>query len=53
MANARYDPAQAVTLWQNMARANNGSPPEFLSTHPAPVSRIQRIEAQLPALKGT
>lgn len=52
MAGAQYDPAEAVTLWQNMSRANGGNPPEFLSTHPAPASRIQRIEAQLPVLKG-
>lgn len=50
MAGAGYDPAQAVTLWQNMSRANNGAPPEFLSTHPAPASRIEEIQRQLPAL---
>lgn len=52
MANAGYDPGEAVALWQAMARAREGAPPEFLSTHPAPASRIRRIEAQLPALQG-
>jgi predicted Zn-dependent protease len=43
-ARAGYDPRAAVSLWQKMARANGGSPPQFLSTHPSPDSRIQDLQ---------
>jgi len=51
-ARAGYDPRAGVTLWQKMLKAgqNNSRPPEFLSTHPAETSRIQQIEALLPAV---
>jgi predicted Zn-dependent protease len=49
MARAGYDPRAAVTLWNKMANAQSGgSPPKFLSTHPAPEDRIKRIEKNLP-----
>ena len=47
-ARAGYDPRAAVTLWQKMAAANKGAPPEWLSTHPSGSSRIKDIEAALP-----
>ncbi|SDR13667.1 M48 family metallopeptidase [Pseudoxanthomonas sp. CF125] len=43
MAEAGFDPAQAVNLWQNMIAAGGGRPPEWLSTHPNPQSRIQEL----------
>lgn len=43
MADAGFDPAQAVNLWQNMIAAGSGRPPEWLSTHPDPQSRIQEL----------
>ncbi len=43
MAEAGFDPAQAVNLWQNMISAGGGRPPEWLSTHPNPQSRIQEL----------
>jgi predicted Zn-dependent protease len=43
MARACYDPRAAVQVWENMARATRGGPPEFLSTHPSPGSRIEDI----------
>lgn len=43
-ARAGYDPRAAVTLWQKMARASGGGPPEFLSTHPSPEHRIQDLQ---------
>lgn len=43
-ARAGYDPRAAVSLWQKMARANGGSPPQFLSTHPSPESRISDLQ---------
>jgi predicted Zn-dependent protease len=47
-ARAGYNPAAGVTLWQKMAAASKGAPPEFLSTHPAGITRIKDIEANLP-----
>lgn len=50
-ARAGYDPRAGITLWKKMLAANNGgSPPEFLSTHPAENRRIQDIETLLPAV---
>jgi predicted Zn-dependent protease len=48
MAKAGYDPRGAVALWQRMNARGGSRPPEFLSTHPAPESRIREIESQLP-----
>jgi len=48
MAKAGYDPRGAVTLWQRMNAKGGSRPPEFLSTHPAPESRIRNIESQIP-----
>ena len=47
-ARAGYDPRAAVTLWQKMAAASKGAPPEWLSTHPSGDSRVKDIEASLP-----
>ena len=47
MARAGFDPQAAVQLWVNMAKAANGSPPEFLSTHPSHGSRIDELNASL------
>ena len=46
MANAGFDPAQAVNLWQNMIAASGGRQPEWLSTHPDPQSRIQELRSR-------
>jgi metalloendopeptidase OMA1, mitochondrial len=50
MAKAGYDPREAVALWQRMEQSSGGSgrPPEFLSTHPNPGTRIANLEAWLP-----
>ena len=47
-ARAGYDPAAGVTLWQKMMAASKGSPPQFLSTHPAGDTRIRDIQDKLP-----
>ena len=47
-ARAGYDPHAGVTLWQKMAQAAKGAPPQFLSTHPSGPTRIRDIEANLP-----
>ena len=48
MARAGYDPRAAVDVWRNFQAFGGNRPPEFLSTHPAPASRIQRIQEKLP-----
>jgi len=49
-ARAGYDPRAGITLWRKMLAAEKGAPPEFLSSHPAGQSRIQEIDALLPAV---
>jgi predicted Zn-dependent protease len=63
MAQAGYDPREAVPFWERMSGCpkqlidkacfrSQQTIPEFLSTHPSDVSRINQIEAWLPdALK--
>jgi predicted Zn-dependent protease len=48
MARAGYDPRAAVSVWQKMMKAEQGAPPEFLSTHPSPGNRIAELQAQVP-----
>jgi predicted Zn-dependent protease len=43
-ARAGFDPRGAVSVWQKMARAGDGGPPQFLSTHPSPENRIKDLE---------
>ena len=47
-ARAGYNPQAGITLWQKMAAAAKGAPPQFLSTHPSSSTRIQDIQANLP-----
>ncbi|MGY0196655.1 M48 family metallopeptidase [Leptothrix sp. BB-4] len=51
-ARGGYDPQAGVTLWQKMAQAAKGAPPQFLSTHPSSTTRIQEIEANLDKVTG-
>lgn len=51
MAEACYDPRQAVTLWERMRRVQDqmgSEPPEFVSTHPSNQHRIEKITKWLP-----
>jgi len=50
-ARAGYDPNAAVTLWQKMAKEDRGAPMEFLSTHPAVDTRIERLRALVPQVE--
>jgi predicted Zn-dependent protease len=48
MAQAGYDPREAIDLWQNFNAFGGDRPPEFLSTHPAPGTRIDRLQELMP-----
>jgi len=50
MAKAGFDPYQSVELWQNMAAASDNRQPEFLSTHPSPQSRIDKLNKTIPTV---
>jgi predicted Zn-dependent protease len=48
MAKAGFDPRQSINLWQNMAAKAGSQQPEFLSTHPSPRSRIEKLSEEIP-----
>jgi predicted Zn-dependent protease len=59
MAKAGYDPREAVPFWERMSGCprkmigrfcfrSQSSIPEFLSTHPSDITRINQIEAWIP-----
>jgi len=48
MAEAGYDPREAIAVWERMAAAQEERPPEFLSTHPAPENRIDEFRELMP-----
>ncbi|MCC4590013.1 M48 family metallopeptidase [Xanthomonas campestris pv. cannae] len=51
MAQAGFDPAQAVDLWKNMMAAGGDRPPQWLSTHPDPSARIGELQRDVAALE--
>jgi predicted Zn-dependent protease len=49
MARAGYDPREAIPFWERMSKQEGKlSPPQFLSTHPAPETRIADIKKYIP-----
>lgn len=50
MAKAGFDPEGAVALWRNMASAGGARPPQWLSTHPDPASRLRELQARAAGL---
>ena len=53
MAKAGFDPRGAVSLWQNMISAGGSRPPQWLSTHPDPQSRIGELQSRANSLVPT
>jgi predicted Zn-dependent protease len=47
MARAGYDPRGAIPFWERMNKKGGTRPPEFLSTHPAPASRITDLKIHI------
>jgi predicted Zn-dependent protease len=44
-----YDPRASISLWQRMDEKSKGQrPPQFLSTHPEPQNRIQKLQEHMP-----
>jgi predicted Zn-dependent protease len=50
MAEAGYDPREAISFWERMQSESGGTaaPPEFLSTHPSYGTRISNLKQWLP-----
>lgn len=48
MAMAGYDPREAPLFWERMGAASGQAPTEFLSTHPGPDQRVERLTARMP-----
>ena len=48
MAEAGFYPAEAITLWQNMAQMSGEGPAQWKSTHPSDKTRIAKLHANLP-----
>jgi predicted Zn-dependent protease len=50
-AKAGYNPNAAISLWQKMAAVEGGGgPPQFLSTHPSPENRLERLGELAPQM---
>jgi len=49
MAQAGYDPREAIRFWGRFSKLKgNKQPPEFLSTHPADATRLRGLQEYLP-----
>ncbi|WP_057830514.1 M48 family metallopeptidase [Colwellia sp. TT2012] len=51
MARSGFEPSASIKLWQNMAKlsagSSQGSPAEFMSTHPSNQTRIKQLSQHL------
>ena len=52
MAQAGYDPTQAIAFWRRMQQlTGDGGAPHFLATHPSNARRIEELLERLPELE--
>ncbi len=51
-ARSGYRPEAGVSLWQKMAEASKGAPPQWASTHPTGPTRIRDIESNIPKVEA-
>jgi predicted Zn-dependent protease len=49
MFRAGYDVREALVFWQRMAGSGGSRPPQILSTHPDPISRMEALRAYINA----
>jgi len=49
-ARAGYHPDAAASLWRKMAEVGGNGPPQFLSTHPSPGNRQERLSRLAPQM---
>jgi predicted Zn-dependent protease len=49
-AKAGYNPNAAISLWEKMANVSGGGPPQFLSTHPSPSNRLEKLAELAPQM---
>ena len=49
-AKAGYNPNAALTLWRKMEAAGGSGPPQFMSTHPSPANRQEKLAALAPQM---
>ena len=49
-AKAGFNPNAAISLWQKMGEVEGGGPPQFLSTHPNPANRQERLAELAPQM---
>ncbi|MBL7827190.1 MAG: M48 family metallopeptidase [Saprospiraceae bacterium] len=45
MAMAGYNPKEAAPFWERMNKSGGSRPPEFLSTHPDPSKRSEKLKS--------
>ena len=49
-AKAGYNPNAAATLWEKMGKVGGEGPPQFMSTHPSPTNRQQKLRELAPQM---
>jgi predicted Zn-dependent protease len=52
MSMAGYDPNAAAPFWNRMNQSAGARPPEFLSTHPDPAKRSQKLKQLVPRARA-
>lgn len=52
MTMANYDNTESFKIWERMQKAQKSTPPEFLSTHPSPKNRIQKLKNWIPEINA-